>query len=106
MAWSIRISAEGWADIRAALEQWDRDALVAAITDDRFEAVERKGGQGHARRAPDAERRRLEQMPHDVLVDRAVELIEQNDTCDNGGWAYWIDRQGYHKVYPLDDRDA
>jgi hypothetical protein len=33
-----------------------------------------------------------------VLVDRAFELIEENCTCDNGGFAYWIDREGYHKV--------
>ena len=44
------------------------------------------------------ERERLKQLPHDILVDRAYELIEQNGTCDNGGWAYWIDREGFHTV--------
>jgi hypothetical protein len=106
MAWSISISAEGWADIRVALEQWDRDALITAICDDKFEVVEAKGGQEHALRAAEAERRRLEQLTHDILVDRAYELIEQNGTSDNGGWAYRIDRQGYHRVHLCDDRET
>lgn len=105
MAWSISISAEGWQEIREQLETWDREALIAAITDDKFERVYERAGEQHARRAADAERLRLEPLPHDVLVDRAYELIEQNDTCDNGGWAYWIDREGYHKVHLPDEDD-
>ena len=38
-----------------------------------------------------------------MLVDRAFELVEQTDTSDNGGWAYWIDREGYHKVHLPDE---
>jgi hypothetical protein len=98
MAWEICITAEGWTEIREALEAWDREALIAAITDDKFEAVYKKADQRHAERAADAERKRLERLPHDVLVNRAFELIEQNNTCDNGGFAYWIDREGFHKV--------
>lgn len=103
MAWSISITAEGWQEIHDELEKWDREALIAAICDDKFEAVLQKGGQYHAERAAAAERRRLENLPHDVLVDRAFELVEQNNTCDTGGWAYWIDREGYHKVWLSDD---
>lgn len=103
MAWSITITAEGWQEIRDELEKWDRKSLLAAICDDKFEMVSEKGGQQHAERAAAAERTRLEDVPHDVLVDRAYELIEQNDSCDNGGWAYWVDREGYHKVYLPDD---
>ncbi len=99
MAWSISISAEGWAQIRAELGTWERDQLIAALCDDRFEVVHARAGEEHASRAAEAERGRLERLPHDILVDRAVELVEQNDTCDNGGWAYWIDREGFHKVH-------
>jgi hypothetical protein len=53
----------------------------------------------HAERAANAERERLADLPHDILADRAFELIEQNGTCDNGGFAYWIDREGFHKVH-------
>lgn len=99
MAWSISISSEGWAEIREKLEGWTRDELLTAITDDKFELVLEKAGQHHAERAAAAERNRLAELPHDVLADRAYELIEQNNLCDNGGWAYWIDREGYHKVH-------
>ena len=104
MAWSISITADGWSEIRDQLETWERHALIAAITDDKFEMVNDKANEHHAGRAATAERNRLESIPHDILVDRAYELIEANDTCDNGGWAYWIDREGYHKVY-LPDAD-
>ena len=99
MAWEISITAEGWQEIRAKLDHWDRAALIAAITDDTFERVEQVAGQYHAQRAADAERKRLEDLPHDVLADRAYELIEANNTCDNGGFGYWVDREGYHKVW-------
>lgn len=98
MAWSISITAEGWQDIRDKLDDWSREALIDAIADDMFERVYDKAGMEHANRAADAERKRLSDLPQDILADRAFELIESNNTCDNGGWAYWIDREGYHKV--------
>ncbi len=99
MAWAINIAAEGRQQIRDELATWSKKRLIAAIVDDKFEAVLEKGGQNHAEQAASAERRRLRRVPHDVLVDRAYELVEQTDTCDNGGWAYWIDREGLHKVH-------
>jgi hypothetical protein len=99
MAWGISITADGWAEIREKLEDWSRESLIDAIVDDKFEVVLDKAGHHHAGRAADAERKRLEALPQDTLVDRASELVESNDTCDNGGWAYWIDREGYHKVH-------
>lgn len=99
MAWCISISTEGWTEIRDQLEMRDRDQRIAAIADDTFERVIERANEHHATRAADAERKRLEQLPHDLLVDRAFDLIEQNNTCDAGGWAYWIDREGFHKVH-------
>lgn len=103
MAWSISISAEGWAEIRQELEQWDKDNLIEAICDDKFEAVYEKAGHDHAQRAFDAEKKRLEGLPHEILVDRAFELVEQTNTCENGGYAYWIDREGFHVVWLPED---
>ena len=99
MAWSISISPEGWSEIHEALETWTEEALINAIADDKFEAVYQKADLNHATRAADAERKRLDSVPHDLLVDNAYELISRNDSCDNGGFAYWVDREGYHKVH-------
>ena len=99
MAWAISISSEGWQQIKTELDSWSRESLIDAISDDTFERVEDVADQHHAQRAASAERKRLAVLPHDVLVNRAYELVEQNDTCDNGGWAYWIDREGFHKVW-------
>ena len=98
MAWEISITAEGWQEIREKLDDWSRESLIDAIADDKFELVYEKADQHHAERAANAERKRLAGLPHDILADRAFELVEQNNTCDNGGWNYWIDREGYHKV--------
>jgi hypothetical protein len=99
MAWSISITAEGWQEIRDKLDDWSREQLIDAIADDKFEMVHDKADHEHAERAANAERERLADLPHDILADRAFELIEQNGTCDNGGFAYWIDREGFHKVH-------
>lgn len=99
MAWSISITAEGWQEIRDKLDDWTREALIDAIADDKFEIVFDKSGMENAERAASAERERLADLPHDILADRAFELVEQNDTCDNGGWAYWVDKEGFHKVH-------
>ena len=99
MAWSISITAEGWQEIRQQLEKWDKDDLIEAICDDKFELIYEKAGPEDAQRAFDAEKRRLEDLPHDILVDRAFELIETNNTCEKGGFGYWIDREGFHVVW-------
>lgn len=98
MAWEISISAEGWQEIHEVLEMWTIQQLVNAIVDDRMEEIEQKAGADHGLRAAESIRNRIANLPHDVLVDTAYRLIEQNNTCDNGGWAYWIDREGFHKV--------
>jgi len=102
MAWEISITAEGWQEIRDELERWEDEDLIAAICDDKFEAVYEKAGQDRAQLAFDAEKQRLENLPHDLLVDRAFELVEQTNTCENGGFGYWIDREGFHVVWLTD----
>ena len=99
MAWEMSIAAEGWQEIREALEQWDKEDLIEAICDDRFEMVFEKAGQEHAQRAFDAEKERLKALPHDILVDREFELVETNNTSEKGGYVNWIDREGIHDVW-------
>jgi len=31
--------------------------------------------------------------------------LEQTNTCENGGYAYWIDREGFHVVWLADHND-
>ena len=102
MAWSISITVEGWQEIYDKLERRDGETLIDAICDDVFEMVLANSDLEHAEHAATAERERLEDLTHDVLVDRAFELVEQNNTCENGGYGYWIDREGYHRVWLSD----
>ncbi len=106
MAWSISITPEGWQDIRRELETWDRERIIAALADDEYERVEDEmakaefGGFDPDAPAINALNRRkaLERLDLSDLVDAAMETIEANNTCDNGGFRYWIDREGYHGV--------
>ena len=98
MAWEISISPEGWQEIYVELQKRNSQQLVEAIIDDKFELVFEKAGDQHATLAANAERNRISSLPIDILVDRAFELIQRNNTCDNGGFAYWIDRDGHHRV--------
>ena len=86
MAWDISITAEGWQGIREKLERWSSEALIDAMCDDKFEAVIDKVALEHATLAANTERKRLDNLPYDILVDRAFDLIATNTTSDNGGW--------------------
>lgn len=107
MAWSISITDKGWQDIRKELETWSRERLINAITDDEYERVDSLLNK-HDINLPshinipgmcaDSLRDNLTTVETEYLVDRAFELIEENNTCDNGGYNYWIDREGFHKV--------
>jgi hypothetical protein len=41
----------------------------------------------------------LETYSKDVLVDLCMQAIRTTRLCDNGGWAMWIDEEGFWKVY-------
>jgi len=86
MAWSISISAEGWEDIREALHKQGKRWLFQAVN----EAKEQ-------RNEPTLQGL-FYTLAQETLADCAYELIEQTNTCDNGGFKYWIDPKGYYKV--------
>jgi len=100
MAWEISITAEGWSEVYEACHELDKKKLLDAITDDYFEALEKQGFD-----YTDCKKRALKlrykletYASQEGLADTAYELIEKNNTCDNGGYRYWIDREGYHGV--------
>jgi len=99
MAWEISITQEGWGELYDACHLMERDELIDALADDYWEKHAHKGF------ANDFNRRFFEYAyimvkfaPQDALADAAFDLIAENNTCDNGGFTYWIDREGYHTV--------
>jgi len=110
MAWGHSFSPDVWPIVRANLECWATNDLIRAISDDIFEHVYARANAYHARRAKAAEIGRLRDVAYrlgaiDWLVDRTMDLIEQTGLCDNGGWAVWIDREGYHTVSTTNESD-
>lgn len=105
MAWEISMCQEGWDNVRRNVARMPTERMIAALTDDRYEEVEHKGGRHHAQRAADALRARLQRLADmvgdDVIADEVLDCIERNNLCDNGGWYVWIDREGCHRV-PVD----
>jgi hypothetical protein len=99
MAWSISISSEGWNDIYEACHKMDRNELIDAIADDYFEKNYLKGFiHQFNNRFFDYVYTLERYASQEALADLAFDLIQENDTCDNGGFEYWIDQDGYHTV--------
>lgn len=103
MAWEISITSEGWRDIYNACRREDKEKLARAIVTDESCEPEWQDLLHRDYKVWDlryTERQaELMELPHDVLADMAYDLIETNNTCDNGGFAFWIDREGYEKIY-------
>lgn len=91
MAWSICITDEGWQAIREACHQKPKHWLFDAIN--AFNAHHGK---------PRLSRNVLRLCSVEGLAELAFSCIEETNTCDNGGYKYWIDPQGYYKV-PIEE---
>ncbi len=101
MAWEISITAEGWGEIYDTLNTWSVADLAAALADDDAQALADSKDVGPYGLAG-YERNRTTfyaNLPQDCLADLAYERVEQHNTCDNGGNGFYIDREGFHKVY-------
>jgi len=98
MAWEISMADDGWRLVRLQLDTWPRERLIEALTDDRFEEIQPRGGSTHAMAAAAALRRRIESLPHDTLADAAYDQVVKTGTSKAGGGAVYIDREGYWTV--------
>ncbi|ACU60695.1 hypothetical protein [Chitinophaga pinensis] len=87
MAWSISISIEGWEEIREACHEKSKRWLLNAIN-----AYNRYHG------VTALNRKRLKDYSRETLADEAFACIEATNTCNNGGFVYWIDPQGYYTI--------
>jgi hypothetical protein len=102
MAWSHSYAPEAYDFAMYELENWTREDLCKAIADFNYEHFHgdtfRKG---HPHHKGPWSWEKIHSDPYisiDTLVDRAMKCIREVYTCDNGGWAMWIDYDGYHKV--------
>lgn len=104
MSWEISISPEGWEEIKEELEKQHSLFLAKALAETE---CQRKFG---ATITPD-EILPFEKLyhqlvnfyinqPKDILVDKVFEEVEKTNTCDNGGFNYWIDPAGIYKICP------
>ncbi|GGH59678.1 hypothetical protein HNQ91_000683 [Filimonas zeae] len=91
MAWSVSITPEGWQLIYNACHDQKRTFLIGAI---REHATQNKvrGRSGWS----------LYKLSTECLANWVYELIQETDTCDNGGFRYWIDPKGYYKI-PIEE---
>lgn len=98
MAWSISMTQEGWANVHANLQrksiQWLAEALAADADPDEYEVELIKFIRAGY------------MFGSEYLADEALKRIEENDLCDRGGHAVWVDKEGYHTVeVSLQDED-
>jgi len=98
MAWEISMTPEGWNNVYRNLQVMDRVDLEEAIIDDMIEDAEHNEGVDYTEDQLDEKRNFLGELPGDVLVDLVFEMIEKHNTCENGGFEVYMDREGYHTV--------
>lgn len=87
MAGSICISPNGWEQLYDACHKQNKTWL--------FEAVNEARSQNNQKRLP---RKLLKKLAQDTLADEAFGWIEKTNTCENGGFSYWIDPKGYCQI--------
>jgi len=98
MVWSIDITNDGWNDIYEALSDLTEHQLIEAITDDYLEKNIYKGfKQQFINRYFKLAYELYKFASFESLVDKAYNLVEENDSMDNGGFKFWIDKEGYHR---------
>jgi hypothetical protein len=95
MAWEISHTQEAWDNVRHNLLHWSKEDLAEALADDLFEKL---GMELEHEQASLDYQKLLLSASQEELVQVALEKIEENNLCDNGGHSFWIDIEGYHKV--------
>jgi len=98
MAWEICISQDGWDDILKELHDFKYFELIDAISDNYFEKLEEYSSTKNILQKVGSFIDYLSTLEKEILINIAYSLVITNNTCDNGGYSYWIDKQGYHKV--------
>lgn len=102
MTWSISISPEGWEDIRKKVEEQTDSFLRRALADAKcqrrfgatFASTLNLDYDDHFIKLMESYR----ELPHDVLVNAVMEEVVKTNTCDSGGFNYWIDRLGCYII--------
>ena len=87
MAWSISITPEGWNEIYEACHASEKQFLLEAIN----ETAAQKGIAGISVEAGN-------EISQESLADLVFQIIHDTNTCDDGGFKYWIDPKGYYKI--------
>jgi len=102
MTWEISISAEGWGSIHDNLHNMPREDLEQAIVANRIdERQDRQGMPLSIQGMQFFERsftKALAGVAQDVLADLCMFYVEKHNSCSNGGWEAYIDKDGYHTV--------
>ena len=99
MAWEISIKQEGWQELHKQCHLQDKETLAKGLADYNYETFH-----GTFNKTPNPHHKgywnwkKLVTLPHDILADAVYKCIETVNTCDNGGFKYWIDWEGYHTI--------
>jgi len=99
MSWEISISGDGWGEIYEKCHRMRLAAMAKAIGDYNYEIFHGtwdKKGNPHHKGAWNW--RKLMKYGRECLGNMIYDCIVETNTCDNGGYKYWIDPNGYHKV--------
>lgn len=113
MSWEISHSVEAWKAFLRGLEAQSKEWLAEACATCTADAAEKTDNEAESEAFDNDEefesdfdwqymyKRELAdlmQFEHDTLVDLAYRWCEENHTCSNGGFDFYVDEGGYYSI--------
>ncbi len=98
MAWEISMSQQGWSNVYENICDTDKQDLIGALIDDKIEQAEHDEDFTFSPEAEEKYSQELEQLTQDVLADMVYEMCQKHNTCENGGFEVYLDREGHHTI--------
>lgn len=101
MSMEISLSPESWGEIREQLEDelvWGSENLASALATEDAEVYEYRDLDDLERYENSRKVFWLE-FPDDTLVEQCYLLVERNNTCNDDGNGFYLDREGIYQVF-------
>jgi hypothetical protein len=105
MSWEISMTQEGWENVRINVEYLAyrrpntlREGIASDVSNSGIEDEETGELSNFDEKKYKKCLRALKKLSPDCLADTAMSLIEQNNTCTNGGFEVYLDDEGYTTI--------
>ncbi len=100
MSWEISHTREAWENVRErlSLKKWIAPMRKALVIDDVAKWKTDEDNRSPEFQVIKVAEARYKQFSHQQLVEETMARIEDHRTCSNGGFEFYLDREGWYSV--------